>query len=145
MQTATLQRQIATRHDLTAIHYKDWEAIYHPTGVVVTRHPFDNIYGGVSHGDIYIVTGEHRVWISNRNQTVSGSADEKYPYFLENIRESVVGIADVIIFTLDGGGMQEGAVKWLQRACYELGIETNTECFVFTPKQTMQFLNRRLR
>jgi len=72
------------------------------------------IYGNAIRADFYIsqiAQFPAGVAIESKWQDVSGSADEKLPYLVENIANCYPCPA---IIVLDGGGHRDGAVAWVR-------------------------------
>jgi hypothetical protein len=73
-----------------------------------------NIYGAPLVADIFVpdMPGVGPVYIESKWQRSSGSADEKFPYLVCNIRERYPA---PVIVVCDGGGARPCAVAWLRR------------------------------
>ena len=74
--------------------------------------------------------------IESKWQDVSGSADEKLPYLVANIRECFPSPAVIVI---DGDGFRSGAILWLRRQ-----IDSHLVA-VYTIAQFVTWANRTLR
>lgn len=75
----------------------------------------EGIYGRVKYVDFLVAPTKdwpNGLILEVRSQTTSGTADEKLPYVVENIRHCYP--APTVIL-LAGGGFSEGAISWLHR------------------------------
>jgi len=73
------------------------------------------IYGTPIRADFYlpgVYADRNGLVIESKWQAVGGSADEKLPYLVENIRHCFPCPAIIVI---DGTGFRPGAVDWLRR------------------------------
>jgi hypothetical protein len=81
----------------------------------------------------------HGLAIEVKWQETNGSADEKFPYVVENIRQRFPCPAVVIVCGRDtrgdGGGARQGAIDWLRRQ-----VDGRTLVGVFSIEEFMRWL-----
>lgn len=83
---------------------------------LLIRHvPYTSVYGCRSRSEFVIQLCDRRVRVECRNQDVSGSTDEKFPYFYINGRDAMP--ENEIIFLLHGDGFKPQAVRWFREQC----------------------------
>jgi hypothetical protein len=74
----------------------------------------NNIYGGILKIDLFVKNALNfpdGLAIESKWQDVNGSADEKLPYLVQNIRECYPCPTIVV---LQGGGIRQGAIQWIK-------------------------------
>lgn len=86
---------------------------------VVKQYPLNDIFG-TSKVDFKIDYRGKSFFIEAKNQTVSGSVDQKLPFYLENIREKKY--TGHFVFILNGNGIRNGALSYLKRKQSELNF-----------------------
>lgn len=84
---------------------------------VTREYPIQDIFGK-SKVDFKLEYDGKIFIIECKNQTVSGSVDQKIPYYIENIRENKYNGHFVFIFK--GNGIRNGALEYLKRKQKEL-------------------------
>ncbi len=73
-----------------------------------------NIYGGMLRIDLFVrntLSFPNGLAIESKWQDVNGSADEKLPYLVQNIRQCYPCPTIVV---LQGGGIRQGAIQWIK-------------------------------
>lgn len=89
-------------------------------GINITKQfPLNDIFG-TSKVDFKIDYKGRSFFIEAKNQIVSGSVDQKLPFYLENIREN--RYPGHFVFVLNGNGIRNGALSYLKRKQLELNF-----------------------
>jgi len=86
---------------------------------IVKQYPLNDIFGS-SKVDFKIDYKGKTFFIEAKNQSVSGSVDQKLPFYLENIRENKY--PGHFVFVLNGNGIRNGALSYLKRKQSELNF-----------------------
>ncbi len=86
---------------------------------IVKQYPLNDIFGS-SKVDFKIDYKGKSFFIEAKNQAVSGSVDQKLPFYLENIREN--RYSGHFVFILNGNGIRNGALSYLKRKQTELNF-----------------------
>lgn len=92
---------------------KIYECLCKFTGIKVDKQfPLKDIFGQ-SKVDFRVEYLGNTFFIESKNQTVSGSVDQKLPFYIENIRENVY--PGHFVFVINGEGIRKGAMDYLKR------------------------------
>lgn len=118
----TLEQTIAATmvsKGFDVVHYRAWKQAPHRYGseLLLRNVPYQSIYGHAAKTE-FVIHSERRqldVRVECKWQQVSGSVDEKFPYFYINCLEGMP--ENHVIIVLDGGGAKPGAVAWLRNTC----------------------------
>jgi hypothetical protein len=100
------------------VSYTQWKK--NPQGfdneLLLKNVPYTSIYGHQGRTEFLVKSAHYglEVRIECKWQQSSGSVDEKFPYLYLNCVEAIPE-KDIIIIA-DGGGMKQGALKWLKNA-----------------------------
>lgn len=77
----------------------------------IIRHPLVSDIYGFSKLDFQIIINDKSFYIEAKNQEVKGSVDQKFPYYIENIRKG--NYKGHFIFIINTKGIRESALKYL--------------------------------
>lgn len=86
---------------------------------ILKQFPLNDIFG-TSKVDFKIDYKGRSFFIEAKNQIVSGSVDQKLPFYIENIREKKY--TGHFVFVLNGNGIRNGALSYLKRKQMELNF-----------------------
>jgi len=101
--------------DIVSKQYRNWfnsKETETSKGTLLKNVPYINIYGGNCRGEFVLsCNGRKDIRIECRKQTVSGSVDEKFPYFFAN---AVTFEEQNVLLVVEGDGYKFGAKEWLR-------------------------------
>ena len=84
-------------------------------GWLIRQYPYVSMYGCRARSEFLYRRRVHGdIRIECRQQTVSGSVDEKFPYFFQN---ALTVPEHEVWLVVDGGGAKPSALRWLKAAC----------------------------
>lgn len=106
---------LCNNFDIVSKQYKNWlnsKEAGTAKGMLLKNVPYINIYGSNCRGEFVLsCSGRKDTRIECRKQTVSGSVDEKLPYFFAN---AVAFEEQNVILIVEGDGYKFGAKEWLR-------------------------------
>lgn len=86
---------------------------------IVPQFQYKDIFGARARMDFFVETKEsiskmpsNKFFIECKNQNVSGSLDQKFPYYIENIRENKYE-GNPLIFVLNTNGIRPKVLEYL--------------------------------
>jgi DNA adenine methylase len=113
---------------------------------VVSQYSIKDIYGN-SKVDFKLVYNDKVFYIEAKNQSVPGSVDQKFPYYIENIRSGVYGKDVHFIFIINTKGVRNGALSYLKQKQSEFAFSViDKDCLfeslsVLLKEDTQQTIN----
>jgi hypothetical protein len=90
--------------------------------LLIRNVPYQSIYGSASRSEFVLQYFGRRIRVECRVQEVSGSVDEKFPYFYMNACEAMPEREIVLIH--HGEGARPMALNWLRRRCARTTAKT---------------------
>ena len=103
------------------VKHSDWKKKpdNYGTEVLLKHVPYTTIYSHRGYTEFLALSKQYNLnhRIECKWQQSSGSVDEKFPYLYLNCIEAMP--EPNIIIVAGGGGMKEGAIRWLKRAVSE--------------------------
>lgn len=97
------------------IDYKEWKKSPedHPEALI-RRVPYVTIYGHKGRTEYLLSSKKYslKIRIECKWQGRSGSVDEKFPYLVRNIIETMPEKNHIVVY--GGGGAKAGAIRWLK-------------------------------
>lgn len=119
-----VEELLVERFDVDAIHHSKWNGLTRP--ILLKNVPYTSIYGSICRTEFSLLLRNKTVRIECKVQNHYGSADEKFPYLMENLLYSVH--EDECWVILSGDGFRESALNWL----YKKAEGTKVKVFTFT-------------
>lgn len=79
---------------------------------VVPQYQYRDIFGARARMDFFVEANKSKFFVECKNQNVKGSLDQKFPYYIENIRENKYG-GNPLIFVLNINGVRSKVLDYL--------------------------------